>query len=190
MRNRCVIDVLVAFCVASYQINHNYSHMWITPVSTPKFHTEILTFKLGWNCAKFGGMKNFISENFRPEIFTPSQAWNSSHLNRPENFHTWNRPEHFIPEHWIYLLTHVPSKKFPRGVQPLLFHTYFTLKINLTQSNQYISLTNVWSCVEVHNILAYAFALSSKCILISSLLVHYNLILHVVFTMLTHFTIK
>ena len=60
-------------------------------------HTRILTCKLGWNCAKFGGLKNFTPANFRPEIFTPKtglkfftpkQAWNFSHLNRPEIFHT------------------------------------------------------------------------------------------------------
>ena len=64
---------------------------------------------------------------------------------------------------------------FPSFAIPHIFHTG-----NTSSSNELILLTNhVWSRVEVHSILPYAFALS-KCILISSWLVYYDIILHVV----------
>ena len=63
----CMINRIWGLKQLPYQIYHTYSHMWITPVST----LRILTCKLGWNCAKYGGLKKFTPENFRPKIFTP-----------------------------------------------------------------------------------------------------------------------
>ena len=55
-------------------LSHLFSHVNHTCFNPEIFtcdHARILTCKLGWNCAKFGGLKNFTPENFRPEIFTP-----------------------------------------------------------------------------------------------------------------------
>ena len=126
-------------------------------------------------------MPNFTPENFRPEIFTPKaglkfftfkQDWKLSHLKQPENFNTC-KLDLFIDT------IHVPSQTIktwrPSFAIPHIFHTG-----NKSSSNQFILTTNhVWSRVEVHNISPWIFSLF-KCILISSWLVYYNLILHVV----------
>ena len=92
-------------------------------------YTRILTCKLDWNCAQFGGLKNFTPENVRPEmyipktglkIFTPTQAWKLSHLKQVWTF-SWKI------EKWIYLLRHVPSQTIytwrPSFAIPHIFYT-------------------------------------------------------------------
>ena len=54
-------------------LSHLFSHVNHTCFNPEIFtcdHARILTCKLGWNCAKYGGLKNFTPENFRPENFT------------------------------------------------------------------------------------------------------------------------